>query len=329
MDFYIGERVERPSPQWCYESIYLGYRMAKYQGQNRALCLVSTPIDSEIAGLISLGAIKAGLENPEANLSKDYYSFLEAHRQKLLKSEDTVNNNYWHLRKLKENKLYRFDLDTEDQYGIPVIELQSSSRKKNRTALKSWILLNYAHNWQIEGLPIPITYDESKTINKSIMQFIHPEETEIIEENLRSSHIEHILIGKANTDRTMYLDRLKNSGFIQGNIKFPLQDLLTLSGNEKDSIRRLIFIEEKTIAETKLAISPQLIIADGIKSIISADQRFPDKNIIGIVNRSDSAAGIEMCSDWLAAKQPYYRNSNSPATFSSNNIKIRLMEKIR
>lgn len=331
MKYYEQGCLFENLPGWVVSSIRLGYTLVTDQKvSSKKIHLISSPFESSIAPLISLGALRAALEQPEANLCNDYFNFLSSAREKILQAKSDTPKQ-WHIKKYTEPDKEYYFTENLDSTGIIVTGKKTGRGRKKGESLKSWVMPSYAKEWQLNGLPIPYCSSEPEPFLIKVLQSLPLESGVIKHENLISSFLGHILVSSSSGHNSTYMDSLKESGFSLDGKTVSLADLLMLGDDSKSTISRVTLIGERQLEEHAFYQDPSVIIAQGTKETVSAWNIFSDisgASIVGVINRSGSRAALEEFEAILQDRQRYYHEIPPPVSFQSPYIQIRSMERI-
>lgn len=321
MKFFEKNKIWDELPSWVRLSIELGYKWRINQYNKRKIFLLSMPFDTPTAGLVALGAIRADLGAPEANNTDDHFnSIIQACKVSLSKqSNDTANSpneSPWDIRNTMDDSKWSFS-EYDSQAGI--VHIKDSrykpfiKRKGKKIANPSGQCISsiFQYNslkWQLKDHPVPVVEHTSQLpLDRQLYSNLGNFETEILNENLKASYDGIVLVTKSVDERSNYMKNLSLTGFIKNNISHSLPKLLTITSDFKHHIVRL-----KALSETKLVAEPhalsKLIIADGSKAFINAESKYPESDIVAIINRSGSAESLEIIRDWIATSERYYTN---------------------
>lgn len=331
MKYYEQGCLFENLPGWVVSSIRLGYTLVTDQKvSSKKIHLISSPFESSIAPLISLGALRAALEQPEANLCNDYFNFLSSAREKILQAKNDAPKQ-WHIKKYTEPDKEYYFTENLDSTGIIVTGKKTGRGRRKGESLKSWIMPSYAKEWQLNGLPIPCSSSKPEPFLIKVLQSLPLESGVIKHENLISSFLGHILVSTSSGHNSTYMNSLRESGFSLNGKTISLADLLMLGEGSTSAISRIALIGERQLSEHTFYQEPSLIIAQGARETVRVWDRFSaisGANIVGVINRCGSREALEEFESILQDKQRYYQEISPPVNFQSPYIQIRSMERI-
>ena len=319
-------------PGWVGSSIKLGY-LAGLQKKQSTLHLVSSPFESNIAPFIALGAMRAALENPDANLCKNYFSMLRASETHFLQlSAD--KDPQWHVLKVDEPKMrYRFKGES-DSSCISVTGWKKGRGKNTREPFTSLIFEGRATDWQINGYPVPRCACTPDFSLESILNHLPGCTGSIHPENLSSSWLGHVLVCSSSDENSNYVKSLKESGLaLDDSDRVSLDSLLMIGNDAGSSVQRMTVIGERQLANHHFHQTPSLIIADGARALLSVwdlKKKIDGCTVIGVIHRSGSEGALEDFEGSLREKERYYSDLPQPIhEYASPYIQVRSMEKVR
>jgi hypothetical protein len=290
-------------PEWIRFFINLGARWTK--STSRRLLLVSTPCDSQAAGLVALGAMVTRMGQRAHDEQRRHYlrlwEFARSGRPVLLRHR---------VRK----GLFSTRLETtpagSERVTIGKHEVPDSER---------FLLLEAnAVEWRIDGDPVQeIRQDVTggRIPYESFYAAITGGETPILEENLARTDSRILLAGRASGLQFTY-ELMSSIEFELEGKRVTLAELLTISGWAP---ARVSWIRYRSSRRVKAGATPfdrpggppEIIIADGYGAFLEVlnDTECQESNadVIGIFDRTGDADSQEALMERLTALRQWYQ----------------------
>ncbi|MBB3010246.1 hypothetical protein [Cupriavidus alkaliphilus] len=320
---YFEENVEYESvPRWVRAALNLAYRWREKGGGSRRIGLLSMPCESEVAGLIALGALRRDLECATANcLDSQFDLLLEVCRDRVggsSRNREPSGETTWDVRNTADGSCWNFVSyeATSDQIVVRDHRYREFVRRAGRQmpnpngACLCYIGREQAMEWQLHGFAPPEVSSDGSALDHSTYSALPDCDGTIHEANLRRSYSGLILVGQGGGRDSAYMQKFYSAGFQFHGQRLPLGELLTLHHNERKCIQRLRFVSQRAHKDEQCSAA-SLVVADGITAFRDAERLFPASDIIGVCNRDASPEAVDQLRSWLNEGVRYYSDTNA------------------
>lgn len=317
MNYFESGLIYESAPKWVETALTLGYALNSCSRNIRRIAMVSMPFQSEIAGIIALGALRYDLECEKASITETYFETLSrACRDSIAsrkKTKDTIQEPAWDVRKLSDNTCWRFvGFDNESikiQYANhrAMVKRRGKYSPNQNGPCESFIMRSNAVGWQLREYPIPQAPQGGAALDAFAYNALPNCPGIILKKNLISSYDGLVLVGNGVGRESYYIRRFYQSGFVMDGNKIQLGDLLTLNQDQRNGITRLRFINERSLNGGTYQIA-SLVVADGVSALLKAERHFPHSDIIGVCSRDSPVENIAHLRDFLSEKIRYYED---------------------
>ncbi len=275
----------RHTPYWIRYFIALGLEWVPNSATQR-LCFVSTPCDSQAAGLICLGSLLRRV----AEIGTDDRS----EHLKSLRKVAMLRHGSSRFRHRSRRGLYEAVLDGSDRIRFQRI---------GKTAPEQHYLLDAnACEWAVAGDPhIEVRGLCDAIPFEPLYHALLPEGQEVMKQNLLRSDSVVVLCGRSTGSSTTE-ESFARLTFKCGEMTASLSALLCVHEWTGSKISRIRYLNSRKGAEAYIksesygrsALAPQLIVADGPAAFIAARKFAPSSDIITIVDRTSDLSLLEL-----------------------------------
>ena len=316
IDFFENTLDRKPIPEWAEFLINFGLNWPRNNLAERRIALISMPCDSPAAGLIALGALINGLNDPEANDFTGHYHSLIKYARQYLKS----------CRKCRSRcnpEQVRCGYNSEANGEVRYYGNRTSGRiwtiseetdfTKNKIKFKKGSTIwspdpKNSFEWQIRGLSPVSSNSAYKPIIKDVYQSILTGEA-ILDDNLTRTYSGLCFAGRQRGEKPTYEYYSKYSLALSGNKNiYSLSELLTIDKwSDTNRISRISFSNKGSEDIDRYEYEPSLTIADSDTTFLRViDWTGMTGDVIGIYNRMISRENLELIGNKLSEKKAYY-----------------------
>lgn len=303
-----NEQQYNKVPKWVLSLLQLGYVWDRERSPwKRKIGLVSLPCKSTAAPLAALGAMIRDLERENANNIDGHFDALCRARDSNLENTDIKKND---IVIDKQGKKYKFSGCVGDTKIIATpANYRDKIKKKGRLITnpngpcKSFITIDNAKDWRLEGSPVIETRESNTVLNKKNYQLINKFGSSIQSKNLQRSYTGLLLIGDGQGRTTGYMESIYSVCFNVGENLVSLGDLLTLHP-QQNGVRRIAFCNKQKI--DCQGFEHYLVITDGASAFVKALSHFKNSDVLGVYSRDEPSGNLMDIANILGELGRYY-----------------------
>ena len=295
MEFAESETHWKQVPSWACYLIHLGYGWKYSNDGKRRLAILSMPCDSPAAGLVALGALLHRLEAKGASDRATHFARiaeLSRHPDPAAKLID----------RRQKRRAYR------GPYIVDGILDGCFIRARHLATPEITVSISEATacNWQFVDEPPVEVIDGQGIPYRSFYENLLNPGLNIDHSNLNQSDSEICLAGRiAGEEATRQM--MRSVAFKRGQQEVAnVFDLLPIYSWHPRTVSRISFFNCRSRTMDRVCRDPRLVIADGDLAVLAALQKFPDSDVVGIVDRSADRERSEMVGQYLVNQSQWY-----------------------
>jgi len=299
-------------PAWADFLISFGYFIISHPTDSRIIAVVSMPVDSAGAGLITLGAIRRRMELESSN-------DLSTHFQRILVNAQEHKKTV--LR--KANLPGRYLIDEVDDRGILWVKrIQKTKQKGNREidiSSDERISINArtAASWQFSGeAPVSILHG-NELGNQEFYSHLLERGGNINQKNFVETDsaicLAGRMMGENATRNTMRSIEFKIEDMVVG-----LDQLLTVQNWMSGTVSRITFFNPRNNSFDRATGPTKLVVADGDSSFLEilSRQEFASSHVVAVIHRTVERDRLEKVGARLEDLHQWY----DPVNWQSDEI---------
>lgn len=176
MQYFENDTSYDGVPRWAAAALGLGYQWRLREGGARRIGLLSMPFESEVAGLIALGALRSDLERTSANHLDTYFDLLvSVCRQRMAagmcRVEHSEDYSWDVLNMADDTRWHMVSYEASNDAIIlqyaghrSVIKRNGKSVPNPNGACSRLIMRNNAIGWQLRNCPLPQLPPDEKAL---------------------------------------------------------------------------------------------------------------------------------------------------------------------
>ena len=289
-------------PRWIEYFISLGFN-SPTESKRQRICFVSTPCDSQAAGLIALGVLLRRLSQPPISSAKQHHDNL---RTAAKRSRGNV-----FFRHRTRFGLFEAVIDTTGQVRF---------RRTGQAAKAEHFLLEpNAVEWAVDGEPHTQLRDlEGALAHSNVYSMLMPDGVMLNDENLIRSDSVVVFAGRpvGSTATRQHLQRL---AFRCGSDIANLAELLSINSWAATKISRMRYLTSRKSGDNcnygrfdRAGFLPRLVVADGAAAFSAATTCAEGADIIAVIDRSSDFQSLEELGVTVSGLRQWYDDGGVP-----------------
>ncbi len=296
-----GAAVIEP-PRWVEYFVSLGFNWP-IESDRQRLCFISTPCDSQAAGLIALGLIMQRLGQRRSDDANQHLSNLSIAAKR--KRGKTI------FRHRTRPGLFEAVVDASGRVRF--------KRMGKEAAEEHFLLEANAVEWAIDGQPhIQVRDLDGALSHAGVYSSLMPEGISVHEENLRRSDSVVVFAGRSSGS-TATKEHLQRLVFRCDSDAADLAELLSIHAWSDTKVSRMRYLTSRRSGDNcasdrfdRPGLLPRLVVADGVAAFGAARSSADGADIIAVIDRSSDLQSLDEMGATVADLRQWYDDGDAP-----------------